>query len=118
MNDIGTIIAKNMKSLRKSRGLTQQSFARKIGVNASYISPLEKGSKKPSVSMLARVSKEFNVPVFSFFVDDVDGNDTLAERIRFLVTDRKEEEQEFLLKTLEDLVTVFDKLEKSKVYNN
>ena len=97
-------IGRQIRRIRRDHALTQQAFARRIGVNASYIGPLEKGQKTPSISTLERLSAEFSVPIFNFFVDDEIEDRAAAERIRALVMSRPLEEREFLLKTLEEMV--------------
>lgn len=101
---LSKVIGRHIRRIRRDHALTQQAFARRIGVNASYIGPLEKGLKTPSVATLEKLSQEFNVPVFSFFIDDEVEDRAAAERIRALVMSRPLEEREFLLKTLESMV--------------
>ncbi len=84
--------------------MTQQAFAKRIGVNASYIGPLEKGQKTPSIATLEKLSEEFSIPIFNFFIDEEVEDRAAAERIKALVMSRPTEERDFLLKTLEEMV--------------
>lgn len=60
-----------LKLLRRYQGLNQSALAQKIGVSRSYVSELESGNRTPSVDLLERYSKEFNIPVSSlvFFAE-------------------------------------------------
>lgn len=85
--------------------MTQQCLAERIGVNASYIGPLEKGLKCPSVSVLHRLSEVLEQPIFSFFLDESgDENvDSSAQRISAMLASHPNDERAFLLKTLEEM---------------
>lgn len=52
-----------LKSLRKDAGLTQKELADKVGVTNSTISFYEQEERSPSVDMIIRLSKIFNVSV-------------------------------------------------------
>lgn len=104
MANLSQIIGRHIRRVRRDHALTQTAFARRVGVNASYIGPLEKGLKTPSLATLEKVSEEFSVPIFSFFIDDDAEDRAAVERIRALVGSRPSEEREFLLKTIEEMV--------------
>jgi transcriptional regulator with XRE-family HTH domain len=42
-------IKQKIKSLRKSKGLTQKQFAKIVSVSAYYVSDIETGRRKPSM---------------------------------------------------------------------
>jgi transcriptional regulator with XRE-family HTH domain len=53
------------KALRIARavsGLQQQELAERAGLNASHISLIEKGSRKPSVGAIEKLSKALEMP--------------------------------------------------------
>lgn len=84
--------------------MTQQALARRLGVNPSFIGPLEKGEKSPSLQTLERLAEVFAVPAFTFFIDDEAEDRASVDRVRALVGSRPAEERDFLLKTLEEMV--------------
>lgn len=88
--------------------MTQQSLAEKIGVNASYIGPLEKGLKCPSISVLQKLSEVLEQPIFSFFLDESgDGNvDASAQRLAAMLAAHPIDERSFLLKMMEEMSLV------------
>lgn len=53
-------IGKNLKRLRRKRGLTQQALADKVGITQVYVAYLE-GGRTPSLPMLERLAKALRV---------------------------------------------------------
>lgn len=51
----------NTKHLRKERGMTQGQLADAIGKTEHYITKLENGHSRPSMIVLERVAKVFQV---------------------------------------------------------
>ena len=47
-----------IKALRKALGLTQREWAVRLKVDVSYISRMERGLRKPSLSMLRKLRRE------------------------------------------------------------
>lgn len=62
-----TFDGSRIRSLRQSRGLTQQEFADKIGVQRQHISMYEKGRMAPQVNTLLRIIDAFKLPGDYFF---------------------------------------------------
>lgn len=54
--DIGNII----KNVRIEEQLTQDEFAKRIGISRSYLGDLENNRKSPSVETLQKLAKSFN----------------------------------------------------------
>jgi transcriptional regulator with XRE-family HTH domain len=57
------MIGSNIRSLRKQKGLTLRSFAKKVNVSASFISQLEAGKINPSLSKLKDIATSLNTTV-------------------------------------------------------
>jgi transcriptional regulator with XRE-family HTH domain len=53
------------RRIRELRGfdMTQDEFARRIGVAQSYLSALERGEKEPGAAVLLAISQEFGKSV-------------------------------------------------------
>ena len=60
---IGTAI----KKIRKSKNLKQVEFAKKIKISTSSLSAIEQGARKPSLRMLEKIAKGFDLPVSIIF---------------------------------------------------
>ena len=105
---VKSTIGMRIHRLRLSMDMTQQSLAERIGVNASYIGPLEKGLKCPSISVLQRLSEVLEQPIFSFFLDESgdDNSDSVGQRVAAMLASHPPDEKAFLLKMLEEMSLV------------
>jgi transcriptional regulator with XRE-family HTH domain len=56
------VIADRLKSLRTSYGLSQQEFAKKVGLSQSAISQFEKAERMPSTAALESIANAFSLP--------------------------------------------------------
>lgn len=65
----------NLRELRKSRGYSQDKFARTIGSNQMTVSSWEVGSRTPSVETIRRIANTFQVPLSSLLPLSESGND-------------------------------------------
>jgi transcriptional regulator with XRE-family HTH domain len=65
--DIKTKIAKRVRSIRKSKGLSQESLAEKINMNIQSMGRMERGVYYPSVANLEKISIALNVEIKEFF---------------------------------------------------
>ena len=55
--------AMNLKTLRESRGLTQEVLAKKAGISRAYLARLEMGLHDPHLSRLRKLAKALGVKV-------------------------------------------------------
>lgn len=51
----------DIASIREGLGYTQAAFAEKLGTTAAYIAHIEKGRRKPSLRLAAKIEKAFGV---------------------------------------------------------
>jgi mannose-6-phosphate isomerase-like protein (cupin superfamily) len=58
-----------MRQIRKARGLSLQSVARKAGVSIGLVSQIERGLTSPSIRSLRQLGAALEVPVERFFGD-------------------------------------------------
>lgn len=63
MNDIKSIIAKNIADLRKSKGLTQLELAEQLNYSDKAVSKWEHADSMPDVSVLVEIANLFEVPL-------------------------------------------------------
>ena len=59
-------IAKNLKEIRNSKGVTQQEVAEKAGLHLTYLGHLEAGKYHPSTFVLWKIAKVLRVRMDSF----------------------------------------------------
>lgn len=55
----------NLKNLRKSRGYSQDRFAREIGSNQVNVSSWELGTRMPNLATIKHIADTFHVPLSS-----------------------------------------------------
>ena len=62
-------IGKQIKALRKHKGLSQKELGDKCGICASYVSLIEKENANPTVDVLERIGLELGVslPLLMFY---------------------------------------------------
>lgn len=64
-------LARRVKSLRETLRLTQEEFARRIGISVSFASLLERGERAPSYETLVAVASALEVPLAELFRDGI-----------------------------------------------
>jgi len=64
-------VGKRLKMIRKRLGLTQKEFASRVPgrIDQTYVGKLELGHQYPSLKLLERIGRTFNVPLGYFFED-------------------------------------------------
>lgn len=78
--------AENLRLLRKSRGYSQDKFARLIGSNQVTLSSWEVGSRIPSLSTIQGIADVFHVPLSSLIsIQDSGLDDDLVREVADLV---------------------------------
>ncbi len=68
-------IGRKIKTLRNERSLTMEKLGQMVGCSKAYISQLEHGITKPSLSMLNRFSEALGVPVSELLRKNPNGPD-------------------------------------------
>ena len=56
-----TVVGRNVRRLRKARGMTQERYAEISGFSQQYISDLERGLRNPTVMTLFELASPLNV---------------------------------------------------------
>ncbi|MGL6106173.1 helix-turn-helix domain-containing protein [Romboutsia sp.] len=75
MKDID--IGKKILEIRKKQELSIRDLAKLADVTPSLLSQIERGLANPSVNSLKSISSALNVPLFTFFVSEVDKKDLI-----------------------------------------
>lgn len=71
--DIRTKTGLRIKELRDATGLSQESFAWKIGMARSYLAEVETGTRNVSLVNLEKIAKGFDITLGEFFSSDLFG---------------------------------------------
>ncbi len=59
--DLPQILGRNVRELRRSRGLSQEQLALETDMKRSYVSDLERGTRNPSVKAIERLARSLGV---------------------------------------------------------
>lgn len=59
----------NVRHLRESQGLTQEEFAKKAGLNRSYLGGVERGQRKICIENIARIASALSISPDILFSD-------------------------------------------------
>lgn len=73
-------IGKALEILRRDMDYTQDYVAEELGVKSNYISLLERGDREPSLPLLQRAARLFNVSILHLFIIALDADDIEKEK--------------------------------------
>lgn len=80
-------LGEDLRALRKAQGMTLSDLARSSGRSVSFLSKIERGLARPSVTALQEVAEALGVPVGWFF--ETDGPAPADERPYIVRSDRR-----------------------------
>jgi transcriptional regulator with XRE-family HTH domain len=66
-----SLVANNIKYLRRMNGLTQEQFARRIGIKRSLLGAYEEGRANPNLDNLMNIAKIFGTTVDNLLKNDI-----------------------------------------------
>ena len=59
--DVVQLLGENVRRYRKLKGMTQEQLAAEAGMERSYVSDLERGTRNPTVSALGRLADALGI---------------------------------------------------------
>jgi transcriptional regulator with XRE-family HTH domain len=69
--DGASLLARDIRALRKARGLTLAETALRLGRSVGWLSQVERGLSQPSLGDLRTIADTFSVPLSLFFAHEV-----------------------------------------------
>ena len=69
--DIPHLFGKNLQKYRKLAGLTQSELSKRLEITQKHLSIIETGTQFASANLIARISKELNIPPAALFGEDM-----------------------------------------------
>ena len=67
--------ARALREVREAAGLSKRDLAERIGCDASFMTHIESGRRKPSLETLEQISNVLSVPVHLFMLRAADPED-------------------------------------------
>ncbi len=61
MQDWRAILGRNVRRLRRKKGLTQEQLAFEAEIDLTYMGGIERGKRNPSLLVMARIAKALSV---------------------------------------------------------
>ena len=75
------IFGKNVRYFRFQKGYTQEKFAEKVNLNASYVSELENGKYGPTFEKIEEIAKVLDVKEYMLFYETNKTHEQLPTRV-------------------------------------
>lgn len=66
--DIRALLGQRVRTLRMEAGLSQESFAEKCGLDRTYISGIERGTRNPTLEVLYILATALHTELATLFV--------------------------------------------------
>ena len=63
MTNESSRLGKNLKRIRKAKGITQGDIVRKLGLGRGFVSNIENGKANPTLSTITKIAKAIGVSV-------------------------------------------------------
>ena len=83
VNDINTLskdIGVRVKTIRRTRGITQEELGNRIGRSTEAISNIERSASLPPLDTLNKIAVELNVSLLDFFGAQSSSNEQVPKR--------------------------------------
>ncbi len=61
--EIKQLIGNRIKHLRKSRGMSQEDLAEKMGINPKYLSSIERGKENPTLDTFIKLTSTLDIDI-------------------------------------------------------
>lgn len=61
------MFGRNVRALRKARGLSQEGFAHVVGLDRTYVGGIERGERNPGLKAIIQLAEALDVEVAELF---------------------------------------------------
>jgi len=105
-----------IRALREERGYTLQDLSRRASLSLSYLSEIERGSKRPSLKTIDKLAAALNVSKANLIKGDIaDAGLSLGDKIRLMRSEKSLSLQELAQKA-EISLSYLSEIERGAVY--
>jgi transcriptional regulator with XRE-family HTH domain len=115
--DLLKLVGERVRTLRKEKGYTQDQLAEIAQIHNRYISDIERGERNITLETLEKVITALNVlpnEIFKFenieSIEDRTDKKILMNALNSLVSGRKVEEIQLVLRLVKDMLETYDKI--------
>ena len=95
-------LGEKIKSLRKSKGISQEELAAMLKINRNYLSRVETGKSEPTAGILKQIAIIFNIDLNSL-LDINNDNQDISEKVKCIVNNCKylhEKDLDFIVRII------------------
>ena len=88
------LVGMRIKSLRRGKGYSQEKLAELAGINAKYLSSVERGEENPTLDLFIRVSQSLKVDINEMFNMEYESQppQALRKKLQALVAEIKDQD--------------------------
>ena len=99
----------NIKSLRKTRGLTQTALAEMAGITQPHVVRVERGDPGVTLKVYCEIAAALDVPLHTLFLDDLSAAEAELVQIYRLLPDERRRGWQDALALVKDQAYAQDK---------
>jgi len=104
MDRIYKQIGRNIKTLRKNLGLTQEKVAERCNIDASFFGQVERGATVPSINTLVKISKVFRTIPKNLFPGETDETeDNYIQAVKVLMEGLNKSDKDLVVTNIRTL---------------
>ena len=70
LKELKIILGNRIRTLRNSRGWTQERLAEEVNVHATYVSRIESCKKTPTLPIICKIADAFGVDAYELLLDE------------------------------------------------
>ena len=88
------LVGMRIKSLRRGKGYSQEKLAELAGINAKYLSSVERGEENPTLDLFIRLSQALKVEIHEMFKIEYEGQppQVLRKKLQALLGDIEDQD--------------------------
>lgn len=107
MNQLVSALGEAVRSTRKSKNLSQEALAEKIGVCKRTIIDIEKNTGNPKFEILCMLVRELDLPLYEVFYPEISENLEIKNVLIKELSDCSEYEMKIILSVVKSLRHTF-----------
>ena len=87
MDNIRTVLGKNIRNLRKQTGWTQEQLAEKAGISVPFMTQIELAHKTASLDVIENIARALDVSYTQLFKTEISEDKDIAYNLYLLEKD-------------------------------